>query len=451
MRLTGYVPFRFQRIWAVSSKSVSAVSLTTITPTKASSSTATDLLRDLRRASRSDDVHFIRTARTDSTNHIHNVPPHIEQLIGTNLYLQPRHPLHTVKSLIEQYFTTQYSVTSPTLNGPLTLHTIDSLSPIVSVRDNFDELLFPPDHVGRRPSDTYYITKDTLLRTHTSAHQVPLIRRGLTAFLVTGDVYRRDAIDVTHFPVFHQMDGVRIFTADELTTRLRLRRANVASLSDAECHAEKVRIVEEDLKQALIGMVRSLFGPNTSTRWVDAYFPFTTPSFELEVFFNSKWLEVLGSGVIHPQILYNCGYTHGEIGWAFGLGLERLALVLFDIPDIRLFWSKDKRFLDQFSENKVTKFKPFSKFPPCYKDISFWISDSFHQHEFFELVREVAGNLVEDVELISEYEQPTTKRKSLCFRINYRSMERSLTNAEIDELQTKLRLLVEKRLGVQLR
>jgi phenylalanyl-tRNA synthetase alpha chain len=171
------------------------------------------------------------------------------------------------------------------------------------------------------------------------------------AFLVTGDVYRRDAIDVTHFPVFHQMEGVRLFTAAELAVRSpRLRdgrgEESASPLSEAERHAEGVRIVESDLKQALAGLVRSLFGPDTLTRWVDAYFPFTTPSFELEVFFNSKWLEVLGCGVIHPQILRNCGYTHGEIGWAFGLGLERLALVLFDIPDIRLFWSKGTtRFL----------------------------------------------------------------------------------------------------------
>jgi hypothetical protein len=157
---------------------------------------------------------------------------------------------------------------------------------------------------------------------------------------VTGDVYRRDAIDVTHFPVFHQMEGVRIFTVEELVARSRLLREKWTFLSEEERHAEGVRVVEEDLKQALIGMVHALFPPNTNTRWVDAYFPFTTPSFELEIFFNSKWLEVLGSGIIHPLILRNCGYTNGEIGWAFGLGLERLALVLFDIPDIRLFWSK---------------------------------------------------------------------------------------------------------------
>lgn len=157
---------------------------------------------------------------------------------------------------------------------------------------------------------------------------------------MTGDVYRRDAIDVTHFPVFHQMEGVRIFTVEELVARSRLLREKWTSLSKEERHAEGVRVVEADLKQALIGMIHALFDPNTNTRWVDAYFPFTTPSFELEIFFNSKWLEVLGSGIIHPLILRNCGYTHGEIGWAFGLGLERLALVLFDIPDIRLFWSK---------------------------------------------------------------------------------------------------------------
>ena len=88
------------------------------------------------------------------------------------------------------------------------------------------------------------------------------------------------------------------------------------------------------------------------------------------------------------------------MGWAFGLGLERLAMILFDIPDIRLFWSNDSRFLSQFSSGKITKFKSFSKFPACYKDVSFWCPNEWHDNDFFELVREVAQDLVEDVRLV---------------------------------------------------
>lgn len=94
-----------------------------------------------------------------------------------------------------------------------------------------------------------------------------------------------------------------------------------------------------------------------------------------------------------------------EIGWAFGLGLERIAMALFGIPDIRLFWSKDERFLSQFKENQVSQFKPFSKYPAVYKDVAFWVPDggTFHENDFFEFIRTHAGDLVEDVKLVSIY------------------------------------------------
>ena len=86
-----------------------------------------------------------------------------------------------------------------------------------------------------------------------------------------------------------------------------------------------------------------------------------------------------------------------KIAWAFGIGLERLAMKLFGIPDIRLFWSKDERFLSQFRDNKIVKFKPFSKYPPTYKDVSFWISEKYTANNFYEIVRSTAGDIVEKV------------------------------------------------------
>ena len=96
-----------------------------------------------------------------------------------------------------------------------------------------------------------------------------------------------------------------------------------------------------------------------------------------------------------------------HIGWAFGLGLERIAMVLFDIPDIRLFWTTDERFTNQFKSDQVTKFQPFSKYPFTYKDLSFWLpvesSSTFHENDFCELVRDVAPDLVEQVELVRRW------------------------------------------------
>jgi len=125
-----------------------------------------------------------------------------------------------------------------------------------------------------------------------------------------------------------------------------------------------------------------------------------------------------------------------KVGWAFGLGLDRLAMVLFGVPDIRLFWSKDARFLKQFSPGTVSQFQAFSKYPECYKDVAFWLNDTsvsaagggqlttFHENDLMELFRDEGGDLVEDVHLVDEFHHPKTGRKSLCYRINYRSMER---------------------------
>ena len=93
------------------------------------------------------------------------------------------------------------------------------------------------------------------------------------------------------------------------------------------------------------------------------------------------------------------GGAEHKIGWAFGIGLERLAMKLFNIPDIRLFWSEDPRFLSQFTENKISEFKPFSKYPPTYKDLAFWVPEDFSPNSLFDVVRGVAGDIVEKVSL----------------------------------------------------
>ena len=148
-------------------------------------------------------------------------------------------------------------------------------------------------------------------------------------------------------------------------------------------------MIEQDLKRLLAGLATHLFG-NVEMRWRDDYFPFTEPSFELDIYFQGEWMEVLGCGVIHREVMQNANQPTKH-GWAFGLGLERLAMVLFDIPDIRLFWSEDVRFTTQFEEGKITKFVPYSKYPMCYKDVSFWLpaptteKPVFHVNDVFEV------------------------------------------------------------------
>jgi phenylalanyl-tRNA synthetase alpha chain len=169
------------------------------------------------------------------------------------------------------------------------------------------------------------------------------------------------------------MEGVRIFPDDAFPTDMPI--------------AERKKVIEKDLKGVLTGLARHLFG-DVEMRWREDYFPFTEPSFELEVMFNGNWMEVLGCGVVHDDVIRNAGLPAHRCGWAFGLGLERLAMVLFSIPDIRLFWTADERFLSQFKAGEIVRFQPYSKHPHCYKDVSFWLpSSELHPNDVYEVRR----------------------------------------------------------------
>lgn len=293
--------------------------------------------------------------------------------------------------------------------------------------------------MSRSPNDTYYVDGSTVLRCHTSAHQVATLRSGRRSFLITGDVYRRDSIDATHYPVFHQMEAMRVLTPEDWGTE------------DGTAYAAR------ELKATLEGLATHLFG-QVEVRWVDAYFPFTEPSFEMEILFNGQWMEVLGCGVTQQAIL-DAAAGPGKRAWAFGLGLERLAMVLFGIPDIRLFWTQDERFTRQFragcfrAAGAGARFAPYSKFPPCLKDVSFWLpaGGEFTENNLCEVVRSVAGDLVEEVLRVDAFTNAKTGRRSECFRIVYRSPERSLTNEEIDALQFEVRSRMVSQLRVELR
>ncbi|RAH39879.1 phenylalanine--tRNA ligase [Aspergillus brunneoviolaceus CBS 621.78] len=429
-----------------------------------------------------------------------NVTDTILSHVGRRLYLDENHPLAITRQLIESQFP------RPTYGN------YTEENPVVTTADNFDVLGFPADHPGRSRTDTYYLSEKLVLRTHTSAHQQAYFqqisrnertRPEEVGYTVVADVYRRDAIDRSHYPVFHQMEGAMLWKRPEQeplrhagATAARIRAdveripAHDVVVEDpnptvhpqrnplqAEFHSvEEVEQVAAHLKRSLERMVIKIFteaskaaaGAEEETeplkvRWVEAYFPFTSPSWELEVFWQGDWLEVLGCGVIKQELLNNSDVPD-RMGWAFGIGLERIAMLLFNIPDIRLFWSRDKRFLSQFKAGQITRFKPFSKYPACYKDVAFWLPPGaasggsaaggampVHENDIMELVRGVAGDLVEDVRLVDEFTHPKTKRKSMCYRINYRSLERTLTNAETNDLHEKLRQELVGQLGVDLR
>ncbi len=200
----------------------------------------------------------------------------------------------------------------------------------------FDALNTPPDHPARNEQDTFYLPGGRLLRTHTSTVQIRTMQAAPPPIRVIapGAAYRRDEVDATHSAQFHQIEGLYID-----------KTVSVA-----------------DLKGTLEFFMRELFGADTDVQFRPHYFPFTEPS--LEVYVKSKalkkgeqWIEVCGCGVVHPAVFEAVNKERGDkaydpekwSGYAFGLGMDRLAMILFDIPDIRLFAQNDLRFLKQFA------------------------------------------------------------------------------------------------------
>ena len=335
-----------------------------------------------------------------------NIPDSIKHKLERKLHLQQYHPIEIIKKRIYDYFGPEYKK-------------FDDLSHYVNVEDNFTKLLIAQDHPARSKSDTYYLDDQTVLRTHTSAHQNELLSKGETKFLVTGDVYRKDEIDRHHYPIFHQMEGLSIVPDD-------------VDPSD-------------ELKKVLSGLIEELF-PNHKYRIVDDYFPFTHPSYQIDLEYNGKWIEVLGSGVVRPEIMTNCG-APGKRAWAFGLGLERLAMKLFGIDDIRQFWSEDPEFLNQFKSYSIVKFQPYSKLKPVTRDVSLWINPKeinpqtkkwIKENDFYEICREAGGDMIESVSLFDSFLHPKKQCYSLGYHFTYSPPSKISNPGEFDALVTEL-------------
>uniref|UniRef100_A0A915C1D1 phenylalanine--tRNA ligase n=1 Tax=Parascaris univalens TaxID=6257 RepID=A0A915C1D1_PARUN len=389
-----------------------------------------------------------------------NLSPHILGLLERRLLDEPYNPLSLLKCRIIDYMQSQCR--SSGIRAPL-FAICDQEPRVVSVWDNFDSLLTPVDHISRRPTDTYYVNKDYCLRAHTSAHQHHLIKQGVDSFLVIGDVYRRDEINRTHYPSFHQIEGVQLYTPRQLfdhrpDDEVAMFEDGIRTPQKQETHTiDTANVITFKLKAVLEGLARDLFGDDITMQWVDAYFPFTHPSFELEVFYEGDWMEVLGCGVVEQKVLELAGVST-KAGWAFGLGLERLAMVLYGIPDIRLFWSHDSGFTSQFtgrSPNESFKYRPISVHPQVFFDLSFWLPEGATPEDTtanaYDLIRSVGGSLIEQVNLIDSFHNKKTGRLSQTYRLVYRSNERALTKQEVKVIHKQIEQQLVEKYRVKLR
>ena len=190
---------------------------------------------------------------------------------------------------------------------------------------NFTALNFPENHPAREMQDTFFISKDpdVVLRTHTSNVQIRLMEKQKPPMrvIIPGRVYRNETVSAKSHCFFHQIEGLYI-------------DKNVSF---------------KDLKDTLYYFAKEMFGSDTKVRFRPSYFPFTEPSAEMDISWKNGWLEILGSGLVDPNVLKNCGINPKEYsGFAFGMGIERIAMLKYGIDDLRLFSENDKRFLKQF-------------------------------------------------------------------------------------------------------
>jgi len=338
---------------------------------------------------------------------------------------------------------------------------------IVNEWATFDLFNFSDDHVARRPSDSYFIEKSDekeksmLLRPHTSVMWYYYLINWKWKELLENEweikaisywkAYRVDELDKTHHECFHQVDGLRLV------------------------EKEKEIINQDTLKEVLWVTIESIFWENVEYKFHKDSFPYTTDSLEAYVKFNDKWVEVLWAWIVEPTVLEKLWIDSDKYNWwAFGFWIERLAIPLKQVPDIRLFWSEDPRVTSQWWD--LQPFKEVSNFPPVNKDISLLVPknnfelDLEDQEKTWEIeltknteanffaitwvIRDTCDDLIEEVKIIDTYENNKKfweNMKSITIRIVFRSLERTLTDKEINIHYFNIRKKIENQLLYELR
>lgn len=197
-----------------------------------------------------------------------------------------------------------------------------------SDENNFEKLNFPADHPARDMQDTFFVTPDFVMRTHTSPVQIRLMQKTKPPIraIMPGKVYRNEAVSYKSYCLFHQLEGLYIDTD----------------------------VTFAELKGTLVAFIKQFYGENVKFRFRPSFFPFTEPSAEVDIWWEpsngkARWLEVLGCGMVDPNVLENVGIDSEKYtGYAFGMGVERTAMFKYGINDIRILFDNDKRFLKQF-------------------------------------------------------------------------------------------------------
>lgn len=305
-------------------------------------------------------------------------------------------------------------------------------NPVVTIEDNYDNLLISADNISRSSTYTHYVDEKHVLRTHTTA-QIPGILRELSAtrkdwqdvvILLPGLAYRRDVTDKKHVGQVHMLEMWRIVKT-----------------------GKDKPISKDDLLQIVEG-VANVAAPGWSLRIIDSPHPYTKQGIEVNAVLSDRDIEILECGLINDEILANAGLNSSEYsGWALGMGLDRLVMTLKDIPDVRYLRSTNPKIAAQMKD--LSKYHEVSNQPAITRDMSYSVPVSYVEEDVNEDIREALGdkqNILESVEVLSETAYKdlpakiqerlgiSTNQKNVLVRITLRHLERTLENKEANKI-----------------
>ena len=383
-----------------------------------------------------------------TVDHMTNICPAIFDWMERKCHLAEDNPINLVKQRVYNHFQRNHVDE----NGKPLFPTFDHFSPI-TLEQSFDRLLLPVGHFNRSNAETYYFNKDTILRGVSSVHLSYLIAEGYDRILCTGDVYRHAAYNPTDAAVFHQMDMQRLFTKEELHTgnfsgnifEASARTSKEADVEGQVVHTrDAVESVMFDMRQTVEAVVKELLGGGVKCRWKHYYCQFAKPCNELAVMHQGEWLEILVGGVLRQELVDQAGATD-TIGWNCRLGLDRLAMVLYNVPDIRLL---------QLKHNDITKI--LTSLDPNFdtglfnREVVFLIPSDMDivmfQYHFYELVRITAEDAVQEVKLIDQF--PKSGIVAQRYRITYHSWVKSLSESDVNAHHDLIKELASSKFKV---
>ncbi|XP_055318112.1 probable phenylalanine--tRNA ligase, mitochondrial [Sitodiplosis mosellana] len=392
------------------------------------------------------------TYRTDNWT---NINQRLEPFIGANLYKKYNHPLRLTQEEVVTFFKKWFN---KNVDDSLDLPVYKNIGPI--------EANESPDKLP----NAFYVNRDLILRTHTINQELKCLKMGVDNFVMILDLHRRCQMNWSHFPIFHRLNVIRSENCGNLLQRTETQPAEMG------------KYLKEEQQAALVELIRHLLGTDVKYRWTDANLATTQPSWMFEIWHRDEWHRISGGGLIRNEI-FEKSERPNIAGWEVGIGLDRLAMILYNIFDIRLLWNADHRFLNQFQPQQISEKlhaklakstekdalknvlqRPLmkeednvikNKNTKCEMHISYILPqsvdlESFPMDELCKFILQNTENAAKTVEVYDTFFNPKLDTYVINIRVEYK-LGRKRTNKEVKSLHASARAHAANNFNLTLR